>query len=157
MSFDFIPREHEIDPADVARRLAKPRKGETLLDHRDKTDAEKAHERKLMRQCLALDEHKCRVPRCAYTGRKLPIDPCHKVHRGIGGNPKGDRTTLETLIALCRIHHGDYDGGRLDIDELTPRGFRDRCDYYAVAPDGARTHIGSDKVIGISEERNPSL
>jgi hypothetical protein len=154
MPFDFIPRESEIDPADVARRLAKRKRGQTLLDHRDKTAKEKAAEQKLMRQCLALDERKCRVPRCEYAGRKLPIDPCHKIHRGIGGNPKGDRTTLETLIALCRVHHGEYDHGELEIDEQTPKGFRGPCDYYAVDHvTGELRHIGSDKVIGVSETR----
>lgn len=151
MSLDFIPRQDELE----IKAEPKPRRGAKLLDHRDKTDKEKAHEKKLMIACLRLDEHKCRIPRCEYASRKLPIDPCHKVHRGMGGNPKGDRTTLPTLIALCRCHHDDYDHGRVEIDELTPQGFRGRCDYYAVNVEtGERTHIGSDKVIGVSSTRS---
>lgn len=132
----------------------KPLKGEKLLAQRAQAQLRINAERKIMRECVRLDERRCRVPRCQHAGLKLPIDPCHKIHRGMGGNRKLDRTTLETLIALCRIHHGLYDTGRLDIDEHDAvKGFRGLCDYYTVALDGKRTHIGSDKVIGVSVER----
>lgn len=132
----------------------KPLKGEKLLAQRDRSQLRQNAEKKLMRECVRLDERTCRVPRCEYVSKKLPIDACHKVHRGMGGNPRLDRTTLETLISFCRIHHSDYDAGRLDVDEHDAvKGFRGKCDYYTVAPDGRRTHIGSDKIIGVSVER----
>jgi hypothetical protein len=38
----------------------------------------------------------------------------------MGGNPRGDRTTLDAMFALCRIHHGLYDRGEMDCKPLQP-------------------------------------
>ena len=43
-------------------------------------------------------------------------------HRGMGGNPKGDRTKLPLLVTLCREHHRRFDSGKLKITPLTDCG-----------------------------------
>lgn len=133
----------------------KPAKGTALLQARERRASRVAAEQKVMQAALRRDEHKCRVPRCEYASKKLPIDPAHKVHRGIGGDPRGTRTTLDTIIGLCRIHHGQYDQGVLVIEPLQEAlGFNGPCAYYVPAEDGSRlVCIGVERVIGVSVER----
>ena len=76
-----------------------------------------------MRAALRRDHYRCRWPNCEYAKLDLPIDACHETHRGMGGNPKLDRTTRQTVLALCRIHHGLWDRGEITITPLTREGF----------------------------------
>jgi hypothetical protein len=130
--------------------LVKDFKGQKLVEHRAKTAAEKAHEQREMQAALKRDERKCRVPRCEYTPRKLPIDPCHLQHRGMGGDPSGERTTRATVISLCRVHHGLYDKGiEFDIKPHTAQQFDGPCDFLRVV-DGKWEVFASEKTIGVS-------
>jgi hypothetical protein len=137
---------------DAHGRWIKDLPGEYRLEQKSKSRERKADEQAIMREAVRMDEGKCRVPRCEF--RLLKVDPAHlrEGHRGRGGNPAGDRTTLETIIALCRRHHWLYDHFHLDIEQLEPaKGFRGLCAYYL---DGQ--HIGSDKRIGVSVTRSAS-
>jgi len=111
--------------------LTKPRKGAMLTARRERHKLLKKAEKDTMRQAKKRDRFKCRVPTC--THKELPTDPCHLKHRGMGGNPAGDRTERSTVITLCRIHHGDWDAGRLKI---TPAddfiGFDGPCAFEEV-------------------------
>ena len=53
----------------------------------------------------------CEIPDCG-----LPcVDINHIDARGAGGNPKGDKDTIENLMGMCRIHHlkhGDVRGDK---------------------------------------------
>lgn len=110
-----------------------------------------------MRAALDRDHRRCRVPRCEYRGLKLPVDAAHLTHRSMGGNPKGDRTFRAGLIALCRAHHGLFDAGLLEIETLTERGTDGVCDYRQFnQEDGRWEALGSDRVVAVSEERNPA-
>src|SRR4051812_19382491 len=100
----------------------KPIKGEYLLSRKTAQQQHKAREAKTMRDVKKRDGRKCRVPRCPYAKRELPIDVCHVTHRGMGGNPKEDRTTTGLLFCACRVHHGMYDRGDLVVDPLTRDG-----------------------------------
>lgn len=75
---------------------------------RDRVKAERAE----MLAAKQRDGYKCVWPNCR---NDLPIDVCHQAHRGMGGNPRGDRTTRKTLVCLCRWHHGLWDRGEIDI------------------------------------------
>lgn len=47
-----------------------------------------------------------------WTDRVKPrLEYAHLEHRGMGGNPTGDRTQPEKLITLCFICHGLFDAG----------------------------------------------
>jgi hypothetical protein len=72
-----------------------------------------------MRAAKTRDGHRCRVPRCEYRRQGMPIDACHLTHRGMGGNPSGDRTTRDQIVSLCRIHHGLLDQGLMHVEPLT--------------------------------------
>jgi hypothetical protein len=134
----------------------KPMKGAALLASRERRADRVAAEQAEMQAALKRDERKCRVPRCEYAGRKLPIDPCHKTHRGMGGDPTGFRTTRETIVSLCRIHHGMWDRGALDIETLhISQGFDGPCAFYVEDESGRSVCIGIEKKISISETRKP--
>ena len=111
----------------------KPAKGEALLQRRAKRRMLDQAERIVMQAARQRDGNRCRVPECEHRTAKLPIDVAHERHRGMGGNPKGDRTILEGLIALCRSHHGDYDAGRLEIAPVSGKnlGFSGFCEFKA--------------------------
>lgn len=47
----------------------------------------------------------CRFPWCGCRRFKLTLHVAHLEHRGMGGNPKGDRTAPELLILLCSARH----------------------------------------------------
>lgn len=105
--------------------LQKPALGTALLDRKDRRADRRAAEQMAMRAALKRDGRRCRWPGCTgkHRGLTLPVDPCHERHRGSGGNPKEDRTTRQTVLALCRRHHGQWDAGLIDIQPLTARGF----------------------------------
>lgn len=96
----------------------KPLPGEYLLERKTAKKKRTATEQKIMQEAKRLDGSKCPIPGCTY--RDMPVDPCHVVHRGAGGNPKGDRTTKESVFAGCRIHHGMYDRGEIELTFLNP-------------------------------------
>lgn len=121
--------------------LAKPIKGTSLLGSRDRRQSRVASEQSIMRACRK--HGKCIVPNCEYRTRKLPIDACHVIHRGIGGDPKGTRTTPNKLFPACRIHHGMHDRGELEVKPLNKQlDYRLPCKLSLVAADGTKTFIG---------------
>ena len=131
----------------------KPMRGTALIEKRQRRSEAVAHERREMSAAKKRDGGKCRRPRCAFGN--LPVDPAHLRHRGMGGNVKGDRTTRQTVIALCRWHHGMYDAGDLRIEPLTADDFAGRCEFYERHPEtGQFQHVGTERVIGVSSARS---
>lgn len=92
--------------------IPKPAKGTALRAKRKRKAKSKATEREIMNQARARDGG-CRYPGCRYLS--VPIEVEHERHRGMGGNPNGDRTTQQTVISLCRNHHRQYDDKLFDI------------------------------------------
>lgn len=133
--------------------LTKPMPGDFRKEQHDRRNLRKAAERREMQAALKRDGNRCRVPRCEFAVLNLVIEPAHQAHRGMGGNPAGDRTERKTVIALCKRHHRLYDTARLDIEPLTAKVFDGPCDWYDVATDGTRTHYASERLVGISETR----
>lgn len=101
----------------------KPMRGSALLERKERRANVKAHETREMQAALKRDGRKCRWPGCngKYRGLTLPIDACHQKHRGSGGNPDGTRTTRQTIISLCRRHHGLWDSGLIKIEPRFPK------------------------------------
>lgn len=125
----------------------KPARGSYALERTGKARAVKAAERKEMQAALKRDGYRCRYPGCKYPG--LRVDAAHMVHRGMGGNPKLDRTTRDQLIGLCIVHHGCFDSGEFAIRPYTPSGTDGLCSFIhketGMTPSGMReylVHIG---------------
>lgn len=122
--------------------LQKPARGTALLERKARRKDRVRAEQKVMHAALVRDRYKCRFPRCTF--KDMPIDPCHMTHRGLGGNPAGDRTARETVIALCRCHHGQYDTSHaLLIQPIDPmQQFDGLCDFLQEQPGGGYRLIG---------------
>jgi hypothetical protein len=131
----------------------KPMRGESLLASRQRRADRTAQEQREMQAALKRDGRQCRFPRCPFASKKLPIDPCHETHRGIGGDPKGTRTTRATVLSLCRIHHGMWDRGEIDCQPLTSRGFNDCTSFFTRAESGRFECIATETKIGVSTRR----
>lgn len=130
----------------------KPVKGTALIERRQHRLDRVAAEQKVMQAALKRDDHKCRNPKCGFKkALKLPIDPAHVFqHRGMGGNPAGDRTAeRKQIMALCRGCHGLVDAGELSIEPLTPDWCDGVCAFFEERR-GRMEHIASERVIGVS-------
>lgn len=134
----------------------KPLRGSGLLERRVKRQARVKAEQAVMHAALVRDKMTCRWPQCEYRVRKLPIDPAHLRHRGMGGNPSGDRTaSTGQIVALCRVHHGLYDACEVEIDPLTDRGADGPLAFLAKHPEtGQMVTHAIERVMGESVERS---
>lgn len=81
-------------PSRTARKKAQLA---TRVERRTKEDREKAKVRRR--------DKFCRFPLCGCRKLKLRLEVSHQEHKGIGGNPKGDRSTADLLILLCDHRH----------------------------------------------------
>lgn len=132
---------------------AKPLRGEYDLARKARRQDVVSHERKEMQAALDRDGRKCRWPRCPFRN-KLKADPAHLQHRGMGGNPRKDRTTRDSVIALCRRHHDLFDRGELEIEPLTAKGTDGPCEFAARDESGTPRLVALEKYIGVSVERS---
>lgn len=88
-------------------------------------------ERDAMQEVRARDRG-CRFPLCGCRGL-FAVHVCHLVHRGMGGNPTGDRTDPARLISLCAWRHllgrVSLDKHTVQIVPLTQRGMDGPCKF----------------------------
>lgn len=134
----------------------KPPKDAFLKEKRLRSRARVAAEQKVMRDAKRRDHHNCRYPGCDCAKLDLPIHACHETHRGMGGNPKLDRTTRDQLISLCGERHREWDTG---IIAIVPQdraiGFDGPADFYRKHPETGRLEmVASEKRIGVSVARS---
>ena len=47
----------------------------------------------------------CRFPLCGCRQRRRPVHVAHRDHKGMGGNPKGDRSDSDRMLLLCVDRH----------------------------------------------------
>jgi len=68
----------------------------------------------------------CRFPLCGCTAYGLALHVSHSVHKGMGGNPKGDRSNPELMVLVCSARHREntvaIDRGTLRWRALTAAG-----------------------------------
>jgi hypothetical protein len=68
----------------------------------------------------------CRFPLCGCGKMKLRTEVSHSTHKGMGGNPAGDRSQAELMVLVCGARHKDntiaIDRGTLRWRALTARG-----------------------------------
>lgn len=129
----------------------KPKKGDARLDLATKRRDRKALEDATMRAAKDRDGHRCRFPWCQF--RHLRVEACHEVHRGMGGNPKGDRTTRAALITFCIRHHQAWDHAEFDARPMTPQGFDGPVEFYERNARGDWEVFAAERIIGISVVR----
>lgn len=96
-----------------------------------------------MREARVRDGNVCRWPRCEFMRHKPTVDVCHLTHRGMGGNPAGDRTQRHLLVTLCRPHHGMFDDTcEIDIEPMdSARGADGPLCFYKRSESGRMEHV----------------
>lgn len=84
-----------------------------------------AKERKAKEQVRKRDKS-CRFPMCQCKKYRRHSEVSHSVHKGMGGNPAGDRSTPSLMVLLCPFRHKEnrysIDRGLLKWEPLTDQG-----------------------------------
>lgn len=133
----------------MAYGFPKPIKGTWLLEKRQRRQLIVKTEQKIMREAKRRDGNVCRFPMCRH--KSLPIDPAHIIHRGMGGNPKGDRTKTALIVSLCRIHHGQFDACLINVQPQDPTlGANGPMDFFIRSESGRFELFASEKRLGVS-------
>lgn len=140
---------------DMTLDLSKPVRGEALVASRVRRAGRKSAEDKEMQAAKRRDGNVCRNPACPHRSRNLPIDPAHQTHRGMGGDPKGTRTTQDQIIALCRACHGLWDAGQMEIHPVKANGFNGPASWHYPNPEtGVMEQRFVESAIGVSVARS---
>ena len=102
----------------------KPAKGTAKAERRQRTNWRQRRERIAM-AIVRVRDPRCRFPLCGCEQFRYVLHVCHLVHRGMGGDPSGERTTTGGLVRLCAPRHLMH---RLSVDRHTIRweGLTDR-------------------------------
>lgn len=98
-----------------SRKVARGLKRETRLA------GENAHKK----QVRTRDKF-CRFPLCGCSRFSLRLEVSHAKHKGMGGNPKADRSEPELMVLVCSARHKEnvfsIDRGTLRWRPLTDKG-----------------------------------
>lgn len=88
------------------------------LKHKTAEDQNKAEVRRR--------DKRCRFPLCGCRRFALVLHVSHAEHKGMGGNPKGDRSTPDLMVYVCAARHREnrmaIDRGTVRWQPLTPAG-----------------------------------
>lgn len=108
-------------------RVAKQRQDRTKRQR-----AEQANKAEVRRR-----DRYCRFPLCGCGRMRLPTHVSHQRHKGMGGNPVGDRSLSGDMILLCVTRHQDgrvsRHHGTLSIVPLTDKGMAGPVGWWADA------------------------
>jgi hypothetical protein len=97
-------------------RVRKP-KGPTARARAKKARASRTAEDKHKATVREKDVY-CRFPLCGCRTRYILPHVSHQRHKGMGGNPKGDRSVPSLMIMLCATRHRE---GQVAVDQGTLR------------------------------------
>lgn len=99
-------------------RSAKVERHRRFLKRKGAEDAEKKRVRGRDRFC--------RFPLCGCRHAGLRTEVSHSRHKGMGGNPKGDRSSADLMVLVCSARHKEnrvaIDRGTLTWEPLTDAG-----------------------------------
>jgi hypothetical protein len=116
-------------PATLTKPSREERKRATRTRRRERRETERA-EKQIVRH---RDQYRCRMPLCGCRDAGMRLEVSHQRHKGMGGNPKGDRSTQDQMILLCRVRHQQgiisRHKGSLAIRPLTDAGTAGPCAF----------------------------
>lgn len=143
----------KIDYQVLALPKIKPRPGAAAALPKTKDRAKRARgaktiERSSKSEVRRLDRY-CRFPKCGCGKKGYALAVAHLEHKGIGGNPAGDRSEIERMILLCAPRHREHkyslDRSTIRIEPTTAAGTRGPCVwsvYVRRAFAGGAQHVG---------------
>lgn len=99
------------------RAVVRKPKGPTARARAKKARASKLRENK-NKQAVRRDDVYCRFPLCRCRELSIMQHVSHQVHKGMGGNPKEDRSIPSLMIMLCAHRHRE---AAISIDNKTLR------------------------------------
>jgi hypothetical protein len=85
----------------------KPSKTKRTIERRKTRRVQVSDEQKNKLEVRLRDHYKCRFPLCGCRSLRLQLESSHVVHKGMGGNPAGDRSTVDQMVLLCSHRHRD--------------------------------------------------
>ena len=125
--------------------------GEYRLEKRRVVRKRKATEQAVIESAKRRDHYRCRWPGCLW--RDLRVEGAHATeHRGMGGDPTGERTQRHLIITLCLRHHKRFDAHRLDVVFLSERGTDGPLEFYE-SHKGELHLVARERTVGIPETR----
>ena len=82
-------------------------------------------------------DKRCRMPLCGCKKMAIRAEVSHAIHKGMGGNPAGDRSAPELMMLLCACRHKEnavsIDRGTLKWVPLTADGANGPVAWYISA------------------------
>lgn len=116
----------------------KPEKGEKTREHRKLSRKAEAVEAAAKGHVRKRDRY-CRFPLCGCDEFRLARHVAHTKHKGMGGNPKGDRSHALTMLVLCSARHREsaysLDMGTIRVTPLTKMGTAGACVFEVLSRD----------------------
>lgn len=116
-------QEPQWKPSRTARKMAEQR--DDRKQQTKELDAKAAVRRR---------DRFCRFPQCGCRRIRLRFEVSHVTHKGMGGNPAGDRSTTEGMVYLCthRHQHGEISrhAGTLRARFLTGEGYDGPVEWW---------------------------
>lgn len=101
----------------------------------------------------------CRFPRCGCKSFNLARHVAHLDHKGMGGDPSGERSKPERMIVLCSARHKEnkyaLDRGTIRIRPRTRKGTAGPC-AFDVALEGLWTEVGRETRLHVFEPFTPA-
>lgn len=149
-----MERLHSSHP-NFAGPFTKGVKGDFRREIHERREEQTDREDAILAEAKRRDRYACRYPGCQEP--KGVVHGCHLTHRGMGGNPEGDRTTKDTAITFCPRHHQLFDHADFTVEPVTPRGTDGPCEFAVWNP---KTRVydfyARESSQQLSEERNPA-
>ncbi len=106
--------------------LVKPSRTARKKAERETKLAREKHESTNKQLVRVRDLRRCRFPLCGCKKLGLRLEVSHDRHKGMGGNPEGDRSLMPRMILFCVHRHQDgaisRHKGTLRTVPLTSRG-----------------------------------
>ena len=113
--------------------IAKFKDGETVQDYRYRRKQERKNgELAVKRELRTRDGIGCRWPGCDLWKQGHRVEAAHLNAKGMGGDKRLLRTTLDQLIRVCHAHHQgivSLHSGDLKIVPHTSQGTNGPCDF----------------------------
>lgn len=129
---EWTPGVPNFKPERVSKKV---RRFIQRSDRKKEEDKQKAEVRKR-------DKY-CRFPLCGCKRFQLQMHVSHKEHKGMGGNPAGDRSVPELMVYVCAARHREnpvaIDRGTVRWEPLTEEGANGPIAWYVKARPGLVT------------------